>query len=242
MLSALSCNVPFYIVTTLKAQERQARASQLLSGFDNVCFITDGDIAHFNEELLSQYFISDINNKIKRGAVSCALNHLLCYKKIALGNHEVAVVLEDDFFLLRDFKGLLNKIVQESKSLSRGFLISLENSSLRFPGFWETKRGKHLYLASQQRCTGGYIIDRTGAQSCLSFTLKHKADREIDLWHEYLVSKNVVQLYWAHPPIIEQGSHNGLMESVIDGKRKSYKRVRWLAQKFFKQYVRRFFH
>lgn len=64
----------------------------------------------------------------------------------------------------------------------------------------------------------------------------------IDWWHNDMIERNVIKMYWAHPALTEQGSHNGLLSAVISTKEKSNKRrISWLAQKFYKTYITRWF-
>lgn len=43
-------------------------------------------------------------------------------------------------------------------------------------------------------------------------------------------------------PFVEQGSHNGLLHFTISSKPRSiFRRISWLAQKFYKYYFRRLF-
>jgi hypothetical protein len=70
----------------------------------------------------------------------------------------------------------------------------------------------------------------------------NKCAKVIDWWHNSLVDRKVVKMYWAHPPITEQGSFNGKLPSSIsvraDGQ---VRRWKWLLQKFYKMYVIRWF-
>jgi glycosyl transferase family 25 len=57
-----------------------------------------------------------------------------------------------------------------------------------------------------------------------------------------MIDRGVVKMFWAHPPLVEQGSHNGLLNSTISSKQKSLLRQgQWKAQKIYKMYFRRLF-
>jgi glycosyl transferase, family 25 len=203
-------------------------------------FVTDGDITGFNAPLLLQYFVKDIQKRVGDGATSCALNHFFCYEKIVKNNDAMALIFEDDLFFLGDFKNQISSILKETSQIEPGFMISLENSTLEFPLRRNLKKGKLLYEATSQRCTGGYLIDLRGATNCLEHTKDVKCDRPIDIWHTSLIHKKILNMYWAHPPLIEQGSHNGLIVSTIGGTGKKFRRVRWLIEKYYKMYFRSF--
>jgi len=47
-------------------------------------------------------------------------------------------------------------------------------------------------------------------------------------------------MYWAHPPLVEQGSHNGCLNSTISSKPGTITRkISWLIQKYYKYYLKR---
>lgn len=205
-------------------------------------FVTDGDPSHFNKELLEKYFIVDINSKLRKGILSCTLNHILAYERMVVNKNEYAIIFENDPFFLGDFTKKLAKIADEIKGLEKGFIVSLENSTLRFPSFWNTKSEKFLYQAKKGRMAGAYLIDLEGATKILDDLKQNKCAAVIDWWHNDLLERGVVKMYWAHPPLVEQGSHNGHLHSTISSKPSSFgRRIKWLIQKNYKFYFRRLF-
>jgi diketogulonate reductase-like aldo/keto reductase len=46
----------------------------------------------------------------------------------------------------------------------------------------------------------------------------NKCGYVIDWWHNDLIKRNVIKMYWAYPALTEQGSHNGLLNSTISSK------------------------
>ena len=102
-----------------------------------------------------------------------------------------------------------------------------------------TKRGKYLYKSSYGRAAGAYMIDLAGAQKILEHLKTNKCCNVIDWWHNSLIQNKVVDMYWAHPPLTEQGSHNGMMSSTISSKNRSIvRRIQWIAQKYYRTYIR----
>ena len=49
--------------------------------------------------------------------------------------------------------------------------------------------------------------------------ISNKCNKIIDWYHNELIDTIGLQNYWCHPPIVEQGSHNGKMQSIIDDKK-----------------------
>ena len=81
---------------------------------------------------------------------------------------------------------------------------------------------------------GAYIIDLKGAQNILAEIKNTKCATVIDWYHNVLIDKKVINMYWAHPALVEQGSHNGHLSSTISSKPSSVKRkIAWLAQKYY---------
>lgn len=233
-----------YIVHALQGYEiHEQRLNEIFSKMNvDHEFVTDGDISHFTPQLLAKYFCSGIQGKLSKGIISCTLNHILSYEKIVQRKNKYAVVFENDPFFLGDFLQNIKKVANEADTLPPGFLISLENTTLRFPNFRKVKKGKYLYDAERGRAAGAYLIDLKAAKDILEHLKTNKCCQVIDWWHNTLIKEKVVKMYWAHPAFVEQGSHNGRMSSTISSKNKSYgRRLRWKAQKFYKMYISRWF-
>lgn len=237
-------NCAIYVVHALQGYEIHERhVNELFKEYGLAFeFVTDGDISLFTDEILHKYFTQEFIDNPKKGTISLALNHILSYEKFLQTDYPFAIVFEDDPFFLRNFHKNLTKIIAEAKTLEPGFIISLENTSLKFPGFCQMKPKKHLYRARKGRMAGAYMIDRVGAESALRSLEKEKCFDGIDWWHNFLVENHVLKMYWAQPAISEQGSHNGLLQGNISTRSKSKKRrYNWLLQKFYKSYIRRIF-
>lgn len=209
------------------------------AGFE---FVTDGDVSNFTPELLQKYFCPQIETKLSKGIISCTLNHISSYEKIVSNQNKFALVFENDPFFLGNFTEKIIRIANEAKELEPGFIISLENTTLRFPDFREVKKGKYIYEANFGRAAGAYLIDLQGAKNILSDIKTEKCCHVIDWWHNTLINRKIIKMYWAHPAFVEQGSHNGMLSSTISSKKKSYgRRLSWKAQKFYKMYISRWF-
>ncbi len=203
-------------------------------------FVTDGDPSCFSDKLLNKYFSPDIKNILPTGALSCTLNHILAYERIIHNHNKYALVFENDPFFLGNFCRKTEQITREADTLEPGFIISLENTTLRFPPLNKTKRGRFLYEASFGRAAGAYLIDLKAARDTLQHLQKNKCEQVIDWWHNTLITEKVIRMYWAHPPLTEQCSHNGLLCSTISSKNRSIvRRIRWITQKYYKMYVSR---
>lgn len=233
-----------YIVHAKQGYEYHAERINKLFGKNglNFEFVTDGDPTCFTGDLLQKYFSKNIQDVLKPGIISCTLNHIFSYERIVRNNNKFALVFENDPFFLGNFVKQIQKIAREADTLEPGFIISLENTTLKFPETKKLQKGKLLYPASRGRCAGAYLIDLKGAKDILEDLKTTKCHQVIDWWHNLLIERNVVKMYWADPPLIEQGSHNGILSSTISSQKRSIKRrVAWQAQKYYKTYILRWF-
>ncbi len=232
-----------YVVHALKGYEHhELRVKELfMKHHIPFEFVTDGDPSHFKPQLLNTYFTKDIN--LSTGVLSCTLNHIFAYEKIVKNKNRYALVFENDPFFLGDFFDQITRIAREVNERGlKGFIISLENTCLRYPSFHDTRKGEYLYQASAGRAAGAYMIDYQAAEDILNDLKENKCHTVIDWWHNSMIDRGVVKMFWAHPPLVEQGSHNGLLNSTISSKQKSILRQgQWKAQKIYKMYLHRLF-
>ncbi len=163
-----------YIIHSKKGCEiHEARLKNILEK-ENIKyqFVMDGDVSNFSPDLLNKYFCIGIENKLKTEVVSCTLNHILAYKKMVEDNIPLAIVLENDPFFIGNFADQIEKIYNEIKNIRKGVIISLENTTLEFPSFWQTKKNKYLYAAKISRYAGAYIIDlKAATEFCMKLKI-----------------------------------------------------------------------
>ncbi|HOY11752.1 MAG TPA: glycosyltransferase family 25 protein [Saprospiraceae bacterium] len=231
-----------YIIHAINGYEaHEARIRSLFPRFGlSFKFITQGDPSLFSESILEKYFVSDIKEVLSPGVLSCTLNHILAYEELVKSGLPMALIFENDPYFLSNFEYNLQKVLKEAITLPPGFIISLENSTLRFPSYWQKRKEKYLYLADNGRMAGAYLIDLKAAQNALNDLRQNKCKQVIDWWHNELINRGVVKMYWAHPPLTEQGSHNGLLHAGISSKKSGIiRQLKWKIQKVFKYYLGR---
>ncbi|MBN2166593.1 MAG: glycosyltransferase family 25 protein [Marinilabiliaceae bacterium] len=201
-------------------------------------FVTDAD-----PELVDELLTTDFVKSRKKGLIMCTLSHLMAYQKVVTNGNKYALIFEDDPFFIGDFKKKMVKLEPEILKLEPGFIISLENTTLRMPSFWQVKRKKYLYKAKMGRAAAAYIIDYKAAEIMLAQLNKEKCHLVIDWWHNYLIKNNILDMYWAHPPFVEQGSHNGEQSAPKSTQQRSIMRkINWKFQKLYKYGFRRLFN
>lgn len=206
-------------------------------------FVTESGNQEENDAWIQHYFRDDIRDILPKGALFCTLVHILIYEKIIQNNNRFAIIFENDVcFIGSDFIEKVALIANEAEQLEEGFIISLENSTLLFPSWKNIKKNKYLYEASKGRCAGAYLIDKKAAEIMLNDIKTNKCSEVIDWWHNDMIKRGAIKMYWAHPPLTEQGSFNGTLSSSISIRSNGYiRRLRWLSQKFVKTYITRWF-
>ena len=206
-------------------------------------FVTDGTPESLTPKIKTKYFRDVFAEKTRPGSLSCSLNHIYAMERFLESDKKYGLFFEDDPCFLRNFEEGMSRLFPQIEKLNSSFIISLENTSLNFPSYWQTKKGKLLYEAKRGRMAGCYLMDRIGVEKTMAFVYKEKCGHLPDWLHNELIEKGIVKMYWAHPPLIEQGSHNGILSSSISTKAKSKTRmIKWAIRKFVKMNFSRLFN
>lgn len=203
-------------------------------------FILDGDLETITKDTLVKYFGGELNTLSP--AVSCAYKHILAYTKlINLKESEYALILEDDIFLYNNFCANMDKIIDEIEQRKLGnFIISLEESNLKYVNGSEREKDKLIYKKLNGRMAGAYLIDKKSAKTMLIEIEQNKCNLPIDWFHNYCSNIGLLDIYWAHPAIAIQGSLNGKMKSLIDNKSFGlYKTWKFNINKLYKTFLYR---
>ncbi|MDA3883634.1 MAG: glycosyltransferase family 25 protein [Bacteroidales bacterium] len=233
-----------YVIHAKTGYELQEERIQRLFGKHNIDFefVTNGDVSVFDTLDIHKYVTESLLTRVRKGTVSCTLNHIFALQRIVDNKNKYALIFENDPFFIGDFHAKITRVMAEAQTLQPGFMISLENTTLKYPSYRTAKRGRYLYPTYGGRCAGAYLIDLLGAQKAVESLQTERCNHVVDWWHNRLVERGVVRMYWAHPVLIEQGSHNGLLCSSISSKEKSFaRRMSWNLQKFYKSVFRRLF-
>ncbi|MFM8703673.1 MAG: glycosyltransferase family 25 protein [Planctomycetia bacterium] len=201
-------------------------------------FMLDGDISDLDETRMSRWFGP---NMTANAVSSCACKHLLVYERLLSEGLPGALVLEDDILLGGNFVDVFNATLAEldSAPTSRHATawLSYENSTLRMPSRRDVHDEQLLYRANEPRCTGAYYIGAAAARGLLDVASSRKLHEPIDCFVSGLVRSGVsfLDIYWCHPPVAEQGSMNGVFDSM-DSRRRSgaIRRMKWLVDKWYK--------
>jgi glycosyl transferase, family 25 len=200
----------------------------------------NGDMGDITTNLLDRYFKDEMKQIDPK--TSCALKHLLVYEQMIERNIEQALVFEDDILLKENFQPVFaetTKEIKQKKSIHGRYMISYENSGLKFIAKNIQRQGEYLYKQKAGRCAGAYLLSLETAKYMIEKAVAEKINLPIDWWHNQLFEKNEVDIYWCEPAIAEQGSHNGIFTSSLGNRsNKLTRRIGWQVQKLYKKYIR----
>lgn len=182
-------------------------------------FIHKGDLDAIGVDIIQTYFGGELSTLSP--SLSCAYKHILAYLALIEDRiHDDYLILEDDIILSNDFCSQLQIYLQEAKARNlSNYIISLEDSNLKYVEGSLRKKNIYLYEKEMSRTTGAYLVDKTGAISMMTEIHKNKCNYPIDWFHNYCSKENIIQIFWAHPTIATQGSLNGSIESIIGNKK-----------------------
>jgi GR25 family glycosyltransferase involved in LPS biosynthesis len=145
--------------------------------------------------------------------------------------------LEDDIYFYTNFNKQIRRIEDEIKNLNiTNFIISLEDSHLKYVKGSERLKDKYIYPKTRGRTTGAYLIDITSANNILSYLKSNKCSLHIGWFHNQCSENKVIQIYWCHPPVSTQGSINGRIKSLTGNNKVGYFRIMaYNVQKIYKK-------
>ena len=242
--SGLRVHAPFeepVLVAHVKQGHESRRRSierqlhELMMPFE---FMLDGDIPDLTPAVMARWFAPTLEPAAMQ---SCTCKHLLMYQRIVSEGWPGALILEDDIVLADSFVQVFHATLDELRSTDGSAIetawVSYENSTLRMPRGSQLQKGVHLYPAHRTRCTGAYYVGRRVAQALLHLAETVKVNAGIDIWVDSMaqLAPEEIRILWCHPTVAEQGSMNGLFDSMDPRRRASlWRRVKWNANKFYK--------
>jgi glycosyl transferase, family 25 len=230
-------SIKTYVIHVRGNKERENYIRNELKKFNiEFEFILEGNMDNMTGADLDKYFKDDFKTVSPR--TSCTIKHFYAYERMVENNIPVALVFEDDIELFSSFPEVFDTSLKEAAELHESFVISYESSTQDFIRKSEEIPGKVLYHKPVGRCAGAYLIDLTAAKRILEEGIKNKSNVCMDWFHNEVSDKGLIKIYWCHPAIAEQQSHNGKIRSLLDEKKQGhYYRLKYLIQKTYKQKI-----
>ena len=246
---SVSINVDkVYVVHVSTDKLRQEHIQRELGKFNIPFeFMLKGDKSKISTEIIKEYFIGDeMGGLVPTAQQSCTYKHLFIYEKMLADGVNDALIFEDDVYLADNFIEVFNQTIKELKLLPQNeqdkALINFENSTLQIIHPSKQMEGQHLYRADKSRCAGAYYMNKNLAKSITDYRIDNKCNKTIDWYHNELIAAIGLQNYWCHPPIVEQGSHNGRIQSIIDDKKYGLiRQFTWKISRLYKHKIRPLF-
>lgn len=152
---------------------------------------------------------------------SLVCKHLHAFKQIA-SKYEYALILEDDAILCDEFFDKLYNFMRQVPRDFDAFFIG-RGCNLYVPE-QEREIGKYVYLKSNEsghwgvhgssRCTEAFILSNKGARQLINTHLQN-VDLPCDFLLNDLFRKHNMEVYWAEPALVVQGTINGTFSSSL---------------------------
>jgi GR25 family glycosyltransferase involved in LPS biosynthesis len=198
-------------------------------------FILEGNREDLSQELLRTWFSGKFQEPSPDS--SCVYKHFKAYERLLESQDSHALVFEDDILLYQDFADMLERVQTEIQQRGLcGYLISLEDSALRYVAGRKRRKDQVLYREAHGRMAGAILIDRLAAEALLQRASQVKCATPVDWFHNAAADAGQIQIYWLHPPICVQASHNGALKSILDDKTAgSWRKVSFTLQRWYKQ-------
>ncbi|MBC3621499.1 glycosyltransferase family 25 protein [Vibrio metschnikovii] len=202
-------------------------------GITDYEYMLQGDIADLTPSIRNHFF----SDKLSLGQMSCFYKHYLVMKEALARKIEPVLVLEDDVILISNFVQEMAAIEQELTSMSN-YYINIEEASNSVP-FAVRKAGQRFYPCKVNKLCGGYIFDLAFAEKFVNYVESQQNDVPIDGMIGNLVDRLEFNLYWSHPPLVKQGSKNGMFASELSGRHAGfYPAVRNWFKDMYRIYIR----
>ena len=140
------------------------------------------------------------------------------YKKrerVCWQTHQTSLILEDDVVLCDNFEHFFNLFLQQTPD-DWDFIFIGSGCNLRIDPH-KVKQNQTAYKKAHpaSKCTDSYCIKNTSAEKILNTIIPFSLPMDWELNYQMLLHD--MNVYWWEPPLVIQGSQNGLYNSAIQG-------------------------
>jgi GR25 family glycosyltransferase involved in LPS biosynthesis len=174
----------------------------------------DGRVESWNKKILQVPYPSSVPYKqLNRAEISLAHKHIKIYEDIIKNNFEFSLILEDDVVFCDDFTHKFNFNMYETPR-DWDFIFIGSGCNLRIDKT-KTKEGKNAYLKQHpaSKCTDSYVVKKDAVKKIMNTMEKYSFPIDFELNYQMCINK--MNVYWWDPPLVTQGSQNGLYSSEI---------------------------
>lgn len=223
--------IPSYVVHYKGNVERKSILKQIhkTEKLTNVTWILDYDKEDVTYEMFCENFEAHHLEYQKRGQdpneffpqyplqpemVSLCLKQKEAMRRIGYGKNDVGVMFEDDAIICEDF---INRFNYYMTYIPRDWDVAFigQGAGKRIPEDQLVPR-QYWYKKDHpaDRCADSVVFKKESAakiyDSMEKFKICFNPDPELGYWMKELK----MNVYWLEPPIVAQGSQNGMYESV----------------------------
>ena len=176
-------------------------------------FVLDFDIPAIPEDLRQLLFK---DSSLSPAQQSCALKHWQAHRLIVERNISRALVLEDDVILSPAFWPALEGLMPEELALGDPHVTFLGCGGHYYVPHGQIRSGQWLYPRNQGKFADSYIVSLATAKRRLDWIEVNGITQPIDHTFEHVDRTLATPMFWLEPPVVEQGSHNGMFPSALD--------------------------
>jgi glycosyl transferase family 25 len=205
---------------------------KVLSHFGLSCeWILDCDAPELTDEIIEKYYKRDdakalnmviplwgggsehVARRLNDCEISLAIKHTIAMQKIANGNENFALVLEDDCIFAENFNELFREYLQ--KTPSDWDIIHVGNGYGMAPEKYVSSHSNVAYkmMHPASRCAEAIFVKKEAAAK-ISSTMKPIC-LAADWWLACQYWLHNLNVYWWEPAIVTQGSHAGIFKSSL---------------------------
>jgi len=160
-----------------------------------------------------------ISNPLLTTEISLFLNHINCLRDIKQNyTNGYFAIFESDVLFYNNYLDNINTILNQASYKNDIDIINIgEGNSNMVPCSEPIKNGLHIYKEKTNKFTEGIIWSYKGVCTFLEhFDKTSDIDGPIDTRiHIYSEIYGGFTIYWAHPPLVYQGSLSGKFNSII---------------------------
>jgi len=221
-----------FVLHYTKLTERKERLDAYLKQHNiEVEYILDYDQEELTEALVNEWYSTDEATynakidplwgvktapfrKLNQAEISCTIKHYLGIKSVAEKCNDYGLILEDDVLFVENFPQIFNTFLANTPD-DWGAIFMGCCAGLRIPPHF-IKENINAYQVPHPASRGGdsYILRKKVAENIVSTM---KPFNTISDWElGYQLYHHNVKTYWWEPPLVIQGSENGLYKTTLN--------------------------
>lgn len=228
-------NLKVYVLTVKTFSDRIKHIeNEMLKHSINFEFILDYDIPDLNDEIINKVF--EDNSSLSLAQKSLVLKHIAAWRDASKNNAQRILIFEDDVILHKEFKRILDTILNKSIEIQPSNLIFLGGSDAKVPD--DYLLSKEILVELPIATTEAYITDI----SAINLRLNWLENNKVSLPADHFICKVDKQLnithFWSRTPIAEQGSVTGIFDSKLDKHRQKHSMIFNILRYHWNKYQR----